>query len=243
MLVPDLPGRNGSSCAQAQDPRGRRQDPGGRRHRDLPGHPNRSKAALSPRYGASRKNESPPGIPTGALAKTRSATVTAHPIPLPSSSVRESQERPAAGDRRSGAIPNEEYSESPRSHLPGAVSRQQESRGLAITPLVEDADIWTVARASQLLSSDDEVVSHTAWSQLWDTIASGMSHLLQPNDDIPVDAFLSGEQSEGLYSFRHHSTRANLWTRARHAASRLHCKIAVFSDLYIICFIDINKFI
>ena len=33
--------------------------------------------------------------------------------------------------------------------------------GLAITPLVEDADIWTVARASQLLSSDDEVVSNT----------------------------------------------------------------------------------
>ena len=52
--------------------------------------------------------------------------------------------------------------------------------GLAITPLLEDADIWTVARASQLLSSDDEVVSNTAWSQLRDTITSGMSHLIQP---------------------------------------------------------------
>ena len=74
------------------------------------------------------------------------------------------------------------------------------------------------------------MVSSTAWSQLRDTITSGMGHLLQPNDEIPVDAFLSGDQSEGLYSFRHHSTRANLWTRARHAASRLHCKIDASSD-------------
>ena len=119
--------------------------------------------------------------------------------------------------------------------VPAATSRalfhaNRRVGGLAITPLLEDADIWTVARASQLLSSDDEVVSNTAWSQLRDTITSGMGHLLQPNDDIPVDAFLSGDQNAGLYSFRHHSTRANLWTRARHAASRLHCKIDASSD-------------
>ena len=97
--------------------------------------------------------------------------------------------------------------------------------GMAITPLVEDGDIWTVARATQLLSSDDELVAQTANCQLRDTIVSGLGHHLQPEQDIPVDAFLSGDQDGGLYSFRHHSTRANLWTRARHAATRLHCKI------------------
>ena len=120
--------------------------------------------------------------------------------------------------------------------VPAATSRalfhaSRRVGGLTITPLLEDADIWTVARASQLLGSDDEVVSNTAWSQLRDIITSGMGHLLQPNDDIPVDAFLSGDQNAGLYSFRHHSTRANLWTRARHAASRLHCKIDASSDI------------
>ncbi|KAK3719360.1 hypothetical protein RRG08_029516 [Elysia crispata] len=57
-----------------------------------------------------------------------------------------------------------------------------------------------------------------------------MSRLIQPDDDIPVDAFLSGDKSGGLYRFRHQSTRANLWTRARHAASRLHSKIDASSD-------------
>ena len=119
--------------------------------------------------------------------------------------------------------------------VPAATSRalcnaNRRVSGLVITPLTEDADILTAARASQPLSSDDEVVSNTAWSQLRDTITSGMSHLIQPDDDITVDAFLSGDQSGGLYSFRHHSTRANLRTRARHAASRLHCKIDASSD-------------
>ncbi|RUS69482.1 hypothetical protein EGW08_022750 [Elysia chlorotica] len=102
--------------------------------------------------------------------------------------------------------------------------------GMAVTPLIEDADIWTVARATQLLSSEDDVVAQIAWSQLRDTITSGLSHHLNPDDDTPVDAFLSGDQSGGLYSFRHHSTRSNLWTRARQAASRLHCRIDASSE-------------
>ena len=97
--------------------------------------------------------------------------------------------------------------------------------GMAITPLVEDGDIWTVARATQLLSSDDELVAQTANCQLRDTIFSGLGHHFQPDDDIPVDAFLNGDQDGGKYSFRPHLTRANLWTRARHAATRLHCKV------------------
>ena len=41
---------------------------------------------------------------------------------------------------------------------------------------------------------------------------------------------MRGDQDGGLYSFRHHSTRANLWTRFRHAATRLHCKIDASSN-------------
>ncbi|GFO31261.1 reverse transcriptase [Plakobranchus ocellatus] len=112
---------------------------------------------------------------------------------------------------------------------------------MAVTPLVEDADIWTVARGTQLLSSEDNVVAQVAWCPLRDTIISGLGHNIQPNDDIPVDAFLSGDNSGGLCRFRHHSTRANIWTRARHATSRLNCRIDASDDEILISAEDVSS--
>ncbi|GFS18481.1 reverse transcriptase [Elysia marginata] len=45
----------------------------------------------------------------------------------------------------------------------------------------------------------------------------------------------------GLYSFRHHSTRANIWTRARHSATRLHCRIDATSDTPTITAEDVSS--
>ena len=50
--------------------------------------------------------------------------------------------------------------------------------GMAITPLVEDGDIWNLSRATQLLSSDDELVAETASCQLRDAIVSGLQTLV-----------------------------------------------------------------
>ncbi|GFO01210.1 reverse transcriptase [Plakobranchus ocellatus] len=82
---------------------------------------------------------------------------------------------------------------------------------MAVSPLIEDADIWT----AQLLSPDDNIVAQVAPYQLRDTIISSLAHNLQPDDDIPDTVFLSGDNSSGMYSFRHH-----IWTQARHAASQ-----------------------
>ena len=102
--------------------------------------------------------------------------------------------------------------------------------GLAMPNLVQEADVWTVARGIQILTSDDDAVAQVANSQLNETITSGLGRHLQPGDDIPTNAFLSGDRTGNLYAFRHHSTRMNLWTRTRHAASRLACRLDVSDE-------------
>ena len=153
--------------------------------RRLPGHTNRSQAALSPmpRYVPKKMNVLQESLlaPWQKLEALRSQLIPSLSHHLASGTVKKDLLQEIDNQARS-LLRN-------IARVPAATSRalfhaSRRVGGLAITPLLE--------------------------------------YLIQPDNDIPVDAFLSGDQSGGLYSFRHHSTRANLWTRARYAASRLH---------------------
>ena len=100
--------------------------------------------------------------------------------------------------------------------------------GLGVTPLPEDADIWTLARATQLLDSDDPTIRQICRQQLAETVAEKLKK--QPNDHLPISEFLSGSMSNGLYEARYGGGRENLWTRARKAAIFRKVKIDVSSD-------------
>ena len=101
--------------------------------------------------------------------------------------------------------------------------------GLGMTRLVDDADIWVMARAVQTLSSLDPVLRNIAWRQLEDTIARGFNS--EPLTDFPYSAFLSGDRTtSGLYRLRFVGKYANLWTLTRRAALRRRTRIEVSSD-------------
>ncbi|MFO0089667.1 MAG: RNA-directed DNA polymerase, partial [bacterium] len=100
--------------------------------------------------------------------------------------------------------------------------------GLGTCSLSDDADIWTIARAVQLLSSKDDVVKGMSWCQLRDTIRRGF----RDNDDnpLPLSAYLSGSNEDGLYRLRYGSGGSNLWSLARAAARRQNVRIDVSGD-------------
>ena len=100
--------------------------------------------------------------------------------------------------------------------------------GLNAAQLKKDADVWTIARAVQLLHSNDQVVRHTARAQLEKTVSKGVT---QPsNSPLPFSDFLSGSTEGGLYDTRFYGCCPNTWTRMRKAARRLHARINVSSD-------------
>jgi hypothetical protein len=99
--------------------------------------------------------------------------------------------------------------------------------GLGATRLSEDADVWTIARAAQLLDSSDAVVSSVARAQASKNIYNALK--IEPTTALLSD-YLSGSQTGGLYDIRFASTGANTWSRARRAAKRLRVRIDVSSD-------------
>ena len=101
--------------------------------------------------------------------------------------------------------------------------------GLGMFRLVEDADIWTLARAVQLLTSSDEVVRGICQGQLLDTIRRGFTRSLPAC--LPVAEYLSGSAEGGLYRLRNVRGGFNLWTVARAAAKHLAVRIDVSGDM------------
>ena len=74
--------------------------------------------------------------------------------------------------------------------------------GLGISRLSDDADIWTIARASQLLSSRDPATRDLSFAQLRKTITRGM-RLVSDEENLPVSEHVSGSTEGGLYRLRY----------------------------------------
>ena len=98
--------------------------------------------------------------------------------------------------------------------------------GMGIGNISEEADIWTIAKGTQLLNSSDPAIQKMAFNQLSETIASAAGI----DNEIPISEFLSGSQANGLYAYRYNSKGANLWTRTRHSSRHLKTRIDV-SDM------------
>ncbi|KZR98082.1 Uncharacterized protein APZ42_006673, partial [Daphnia magna] len=100
--------------------------------------------------------------------------------------------------------------------------------GLGTCRLTDDADIWTIARAAQLLTCRDPTVRNICREQLQDTIRRGFRN--EHPGVLPVGEYLSGSVVWGLYRLRYVEAGSNLWTLARQAAKRLGVRIDVSSD-------------
>ncbi|KAK4028006.1 hypothetical protein OUZ56_017169 [Daphnia magna] len=100
--------------------------------------------------------------------------------------------------------------------------------GLGTCRLTDDADIWTIARAAQLLTCRDPTVRNICREQLHDTIRRGFRN--EHPGVLPVGEYLSGSVDGGLYRLRYAEAGSNLWTLARQAAKRLGVRIDVSGD-------------
>ena len=105
--------------------------------------------------------------------------------------------------------------------------------GMGMFKLTDDADIWTLGRTTQLLTSKDLTVRGIFSEQLRTTIRRGLgaepSYVLPPET---ISAFLSGSSEGGMYRVRFaQRSVANLWTLARGAARRLGVRIDVSGDV------------
>ncbi|MFO0089746.1 MAG: RNA-directed DNA polymerase, partial [bacterium] len=107
--------------------------------------------------------------------------------------------------------------------------------GLGTCSLSDDADVWTIARAVQLLSIKDDVVRGISWCQLRDTIRRGFRDNENP---LPIGGYLSGSNEEGLYRMRYGTGGSNLWSLARAAARRQDVRIDVSGDESILVIAD-----
>ena len=104
--------------------------------------------------------------------------------------------------------------------------------GMGMFKLTDDADIWTLGRAAQLLTSKDLTVRSIFSEQMRNTIRIGLgaepSYVLSSDT---ISAFLSGSSEEGMYRVRFSQRSfANLWTLARAAARRLVARVDVSGD-------------
>ena len=100
--------------------------------------------------------------------------------------------------------------------------------GLGMFSLTDDADVWTLARAVQLLTSNDETVRSIFKEQLNNTILRAFPK--HPPATLPIAEYLSGSNEAGLYRLRYGEAGTNLWTLARRAAKRLDARIDISDD-------------
>ena len=89
--------------------------------------------------------------------------------------------------------------------------------GLGATQLADEATIWTISRAIQLLDSSDPVVKGVSREQLRRNVVKGL-HLSNECENVPTSAYLSGSQAEGLALLKHSSGKQDFWSRARRNA-------------------------
>ena len=94
--------------------------------------------------------------------------------------------------------------------------------GLGIGKISQEVDIWTISKATQLLSSRDNMISSISNRQLSNTLNCAIGH---------------DHEIHGLYGYRFYSKGATLWTRTRYSATHLGARIAI-SDGNIIIAID-----
>ena len=70
--------------------------------------------------------------------------------------------------------------------------------GLGIGKISQDVDIWTISKATQLLSSRDNMISSISNRQLSNTLNCAIGH----DHEIPLTEFLSGSQTHWLYGYK-----------------------------------------
>ena len=73
--------------------------------------------------------------------------------------------------------------------------------GSGTSKLSDDTDVWTIARATQLLSSNDPVMKELSFNQLRCTIRRGL-RTTTPDEDLPISEYLSESCEGGLYRLR-----------------------------------------
>ena len=108
--------------------------------------------------------------------------------------------------------------------------------GLGTFRLIDDADVWTVARATQLLASKDPTMRQLFTAQFKDTISCCFN--LEAPPVLPIGPYLSGLTDGDLYLLRFAQAGLNVWTLARRAALRLSALIDVSSDQEILIIAD-----
>ncbi|XP_046632270.1 uncharacterized protein LOC124311947 [Daphnia pulicaria] len=110
----------------------------------------------------------------------------------------------------------------------GFLYSDRRAGGLGASQLAKDSDIWIIARATQLLDSNDPVVRLTARAQLSQNISRGFNG--KPPDPLPLSNYLSGSVEGGLHDTRFYKCGSNTWSRARKSARRLEVRIDVSGD-------------
>jgi hypothetical protein len=100
--------------------------------------------------------------------------------------------------------------------------------GLGASQLKKDSDVWTIARAVQLLDSNDPTVRTISRTQLAQNITRGFGG--SPPVPLPLNDYISGSTRGGLHDTRFYKCGPNTWTRTRKAARRLGVRIDVSSD-------------
>ena len=94
---------------------------------------------------------------------------------------------------------------------------------IAICQLNQEADIWTISKATQLLSIliyttySDSDISKITMVQLLESIYS----VADSDEIIPPSNFISGLNINGLYAYRYHCKVAHISTRTRRKYLRL----------------------
>ena len=102
--------------------------------------------------------------------------------------------------------------------------------------LIDDPHVWTVSRATQLLTSKDPSVRQLFTAQLKDKISCCFN--LEAPPVLPIGPYLSRSKDGGLYRLRFAQAGLNVWTLARRAAKRFSAMIDVSSDQEILIIAD-----
>ena len=99
---------------------------------------------------------------------------------------------------------------------------------LEIGHLNQEPNKWTITKAVQLLSSNDKHIANLSSHQLKDTI----TNISEVNNSIPVNDFISGQITDGLYYHRyyHRCKFTHLWNRIKLASHNQLMNIDI-SDL------------